>query len=75
MLFYTLEGLGEFLTVMQTRDKVSGLHNCQEFCQPLSANMENVFYCLISDDVININIIYICKIAKDESCSSVIIIT
>ena len=75
MLFYTLEGLGEFLTVMQTWDEVSGLHNCQEFCQPLSANMENIFYCLISDDVININIIYICKIAKDESRSSVIIIT
>ena len=64
MLFYTLEGLGEFLTVMQTRDVVSGLHNCQEFSQPLSANTENVFYCLISDDVININIIYICNLAK-----------
>ena len=29
-------GLGEFSTVMQTLDFVSGLHNCLEFSQPLS---------------------------------------
>ena len=29
------EGLGEFETVMQTRDEVEGLHNCREFSQPL----------------------------------------
>ena len=32
----TLEGLGEFSTVMQALDFVSGLHNCLEFSQPLS---------------------------------------
>ena len=26
----TLEGLGEFLTVVLTRDEVEGLHNCLE---------------------------------------------
>ena len=31
-----LEALGEFSTVMQTLDFVSGLHNCLEFSQPLS---------------------------------------
>ena len=30
------EGLGEFSTVIQTFDFVSGLHNCLEFSQPLS---------------------------------------
>ena len=45
--------MGEFSTVMQTLDFVSGLHNCLEFSQPplvfISgyANTENVFYCLI----------------------------
>ena len=40
-LTYTRERLGEFSTVMQTRDEmqtldfVSGLHNCLEFSQPL----------------------------------------
>ena len=28
--------MGEFETVMQTLDFVSGLHNCLEFSQPLS---------------------------------------
>ena len=48
--------LGEFSTVMQTLDCVSGLHNCLEFSQlPLVlrwsyGNTENVLYCL------NINI-------------------
>ena len=32
----SIEGLGEFLAVMQTLDFVSGLHNCLEFSQPLS---------------------------------------
>ena len=39
---------------MQTLDFVSGLHNCQEFSQPLSclyqasyANTENTFYILL----------------------------
>ena len=27
--------MGDFKTVMQTRDEVEGLHNCQEFSQPL----------------------------------------
>ena len=27
--------MGEFLTVMQTRDEVECLHNCREFSQPL----------------------------------------
>ena len=31
-----LEALGEFSTVMQTLDFVSGLHNCLKFSQPLS---------------------------------------
>ena len=35
-LIETLGGLGEFSTVMQTRDEVEGLHNCLEFSQPLS---------------------------------------
>ena len=30
-LMLTLEGLGEFSTVKQTRDEVEGLHNCLEF--------------------------------------------
>ena len=34
-LMWTREGLGEFETVMQTRDEVEGLHNCREFSQPL----------------------------------------
>ena len=34
-LIETLKGLGEFSTVMQTRDKVKDLHNCREFSQPL----------------------------------------
>ena len=46
------EALGEFSTVTQTLDFVSGLHNCLEFSQPLSClyqamqTQENVFYCL-----------------------------
>ena len=34
-LIKTLEALGEFETVMQTRDEVEGLHNCREFSQRL----------------------------------------
>ena len=34
-LILTREGLGEFETVMQTRDEVEGLRNCREFSQPL----------------------------------------
>ena len=34
-LIKTREGLGEFETVMQTRDEVEGLHNCREFSQRL----------------------------------------
>ena len=34
-LIQTLEGLGEFLTVMQTLDFVSGLHDSLKFFQPL----------------------------------------
>ena len=39
------------MTVMQTLDFISGLHNCLEFSQPLSCltqamQTENVFYCL-----------------------------
>ena len=36
ILIETLEGLGKFLTVMQTLDFVSGFHNCLEFSQSLS---------------------------------------
>ena len=47
----TLEALGEFSTVIQTLDFVSGLNNYLEFSQPLSClygamQTENVFYCL-----------------------------
>ena len=35
-LIQTLEALGEFSTVIQTIDFVSGLHNCLKFSQPLS---------------------------------------
>ena len=40
--------MGEFSTVVETVDFVSGLHNCLEFSQPLSClyHTENVFYCL-----------------------------
>ena len=34
-LILTREGLGEFETVMQTRNEVEGLHNCLEFSQTL----------------------------------------
>ena len=34
-LIKTREGLGEFETVMQTRDEVEGLHYCREFSQRL----------------------------------------
>ena len=34
-LIQTREGLGEFETVMQTRDEVEGWHNCREFSQCL----------------------------------------
>ena len=34
-LMWTREGLGEFETVMQTRDEVEGVDNCREFYQPL----------------------------------------
>ena len=34
-LIWTREGLGEFETVMQTRDEVWSLHNCREFSQHL----------------------------------------
>ena len=34
-LIKTRQGLGEFETVMQTRDEVEGLHNCREFFQTL----------------------------------------
>ena len=34
-LIVTREGLGEFETVMQTRDEVEGLHNRREFSQSL----------------------------------------
>ena len=33
-LIQTRGGLGEFETVMQTRDAVEGLHNFREFFQP-----------------------------------------
>ena len=33
--FRNREGLGEFETVVKTRDEVEGLHNCREFSQPL----------------------------------------
>ena len=43
--------MGEFTTVLQTLDFISGLHNCLEFSQqpPITfisryANMENVFH-------------------------------
>ena len=35
-LIRTREGLGEFETVMQTRDEFERLHNSQEFAQPPS---------------------------------------
>ena len=50
-LIQTREGLGEFETVMQTRDEVEGLHNCREFSQRLQClyqamqTQEKVFYC------------------------------
>ena len=50
-LIQTREGLGEFETVMQTRDEVEGLHNRREFSQPLEClyqdmqTQEKVFYC------------------------------
>ena len=34
--YKTLEGLGELLTVMQTRDEGKGLQNCLEFSHPSS---------------------------------------
>ena len=34
-LIETREGLGEFETVMQTRDEVEGFHNYREFSQTL----------------------------------------
>ena len=46
-----MEGLGEFETVMQTRDVVEGLHNFQEFSQSSKwlrwgyVNTEKVLYC------------------------------
>ena len=46
------KGSGEFSTVMQTLDFVSGLHNCLEFSQPLEClyqamqtQQKKVFYC------------------------------
>ena len=50
-LIQTREGLGEFETVMQSRDEVEGLHNCREFSQRLEClyqamqTQEKVFYC------------------------------
>ena len=50
-LIQTREGLGEFETVMQTRDEVEGLHNRREFSQRLEClyqamqTQEKVFYC------------------------------
>ena len=48
----TQEVLGEFETVMQTRDEVKGLHNCREFSQCLEClyqaickHRKKVFYC------------------------------
>ena len=35
LVFKTREGLGEFETVMQTRDELEGLHNRREFSQRL----------------------------------------
>lgn len=40
-------GLGEFLEVMQTLDKVEGFHNCLEFSEPTSfidVTMEKVLF-------------------------------
>ena len=41
-LIQTREGLGEFETVMQTRDEVEGLHNCREFSQLLECLYEGM---------------------------------
>ena len=51
ILIYTLEGLREFSTVMQTLDFFSGLHNHLELSLVFISgyvNTENVFYCLSS---------------------------
>ena len=44
-LILTLEGLGEFLKVMQTFDYILGLHNCLEFSQPSSCLDEAMYIC------------------------------
>ena len=54
------------LTVMQTRDEVEGLHNCQEFSQPLEClyqamqiQEKKFFYCFY-----NINLTFPRKTVK-----------
>ena len=50
-LIQTREGLGEFETVVQTRDEVEGLHCCRDFPNPSSVyirickHRKKVFYC------------------------------
>ena len=50
-LIQTREGLGEFETVVQTRDEVEGLHYCRDFPNPSSVyirickHRKKVFYC------------------------------
>ena len=50
-VYLTLEGLGEFKTVMQTQNEVEGLHYCQEFSNPsrvyirLCKHRKKVVYC------------------------------
>ena len=36
-------GLGEFEAVLETRDKVEGLHNCREFSLPLECLLKSSY--------------------------------
>ena len=67
--------MGEFETVMQTRDKVSGVHNCWEFFQPLECKNKVTFprknTKLFVMVLIKTEIFTSCKVLYTKSCTRI----
>ena len=76
-LIETREGLGEYETVMQTRDKVEGLQKGRDFSQPLNVYIrlckyrKKVFYCFYKLTFLRKNIkLFVMALIKREILTS-----
>ena len=76
-LIETREGLGEYETVMQTRDKVEGLQKGLDFSQPLNVYIrlckyrKKVFYCFYKLPFLRKNIkLFVMALIKREILTS-----